>query len=253
MQKERKLLDVVTGCTAVRSLEDFIALLDGPVAQLLEHEVMICGIGEIGADGNFSQKFLNRNYPLEYYQAMLKTDGRINSPLMKLWRQTLQPVYFQSGRDEEKFPGEWITLFNKYDLRNIVGHGILDLNGLFSSYFIYSRLAREVGPEEVEILNLITPNLHNALARISSAIPAQSKSTEPGRKQFSERQLEILAWMNDGKSNWEIARIINTTEANVKYHIDQIFHKLGVFTRVQAVAMAKDLGLLSASRTRQSN
>ena len=33
-------------------------------------------------------------------------------------------------------------------MRNTIGHGVLDLTGTFSSYFIFSRLPVEVGPRE---------------------------------------------------------------------------------------------------------
>jgi len=53
--------------------------------------------------------------------------------------------------------------------------------------------------------------------------------------------------MHEGKTNWEIATILELTEVNVKYHIDQIFAKLDVRSRVHAVAKAYELGLLLAS------
>jgi transcriptional regulator EpsA len=228
-----------------------MAMIEGPVARLMPHEIMVCGIGCIGPDGNYTHKFLNRDYPLDYYYALQQNDGKVNSPLIQKWRKTQQPVFFQSGRDEHLFPQDWIAVFNRYDLRNVVGHGVLDLNGPYSSYFIFSRLESEVGSNEIAILNMITPHLHHALARISPQIPIFDYRPEPLQKQLTPRQLEILSWINEGKSNWEIAAIIDTTKANVKYHVDQIFQKLGVSTRIQAVTRAKELGLVS-SRTPRS-
>ena len=46
----------------------------------------------------------------------------------------------------------------------------------------------------------------------------------------------------------EIAKILNLTELNVKYHIDQIFSKLDVRSRVNAVAKAHELGLVRPPR-----
>jgi transcriptional regulator EpsA len=248
MGRDKLLLEVLHHCTAVCSPDEFLAMIAGPVAQLMPHEIMICGIGGTSQDGNFVQKYLNRDYPLDYYYAMQKPDGKVNSPLIQEWRRTRQPVVYQSDRDEHHYPIDWVALFNKYDLRNLVGHGVLDLSGPFSSYFIFSRLPNEVGKNEVDILNLITPHLHTALSRISPLVPIFDYRPEAQKKPLTARQMEILSWINEGKSNWEIAVILNTTQANVKYHVDQIFQKLGVSTRIQAVSTAKDLGLLIPSR-----
>jgi transcriptional regulator EpsA len=248
MGKETLLIDVLTRATAVKSKRDFISLIQESVTQVLPHEVMICGMGTVRPDGSFVQKFLNLGYPIEYYHAMKSSDGKVDSPLMKIWRATHQPVLYQAGRDDAQYPAAWVALVEKYDLRNIVGHGALDLNGPYSSYFIFSRLSTEVGQDEVKVLNLITPHLHNALTRVSSELALQPDQSEIMHA-LSARQIEILSWINVGKSNWEIAQIVDTTQANVKYHVEQIYHKLGVSSRVQAVAFAKDIGILPPLRS----
>jgi transcriptional regulator EpsA len=248
MRQDKLLIDVLSRATEVESKNEFIALMTESVPQVLPHEIMICGIGSVRPDGSFVQKFLNLGYPLDYYYAMQSSDGKVDSPLMKQWRETCKPVLYQSGRDEAHYPANWVALVDRYDLRNIVGHGALDLNGPCSSYFIFSRLPTQVGRYEVEVLNLITPHLHNALTRIAGELSVQP-ATPDFVHALSERQVEILNWINVGKSNWEIAQIVDTTRANVKYHVEQIYHKLGVSSRVQAVAYAKDLGLLPPFRS----
>ena len=69
--------------------------------------------------------------------------------------------------------------------------------------------------------------------------PVQSKEV------LTERELECLYWSARGKSNPEIATIINLSRHTVNTHIENAKRKLGVATRVQAVAIAQQLGLLS--------
>jgi len=56
-------------------------------------------------------------------------------------------------------------------------------------------------------------------------------------RRLSGTQLEILKWAAGGKSNGDIALIINLSERVVKYHISECLKKLGVATRSQAVAV----------------
>jgi LuxR family maltose regulon positive regulatory protein len=62
---------------------------------------------------------------------------------------------------------------------------------------------------------------------------------------LSERELDVLHLIALGDSNQEIADRLVITLDTVKRHVTHIFEKLGVHNRVQAVARARALGLLS--------
>ncbi|HVN55300.1 MAG TPA: LuxR C-terminal-related transcriptional regulator [Anaerolineaceae bacterium] len=61
---------------------------------------------------------------------------------------------------------------------------------------------------------------------------------------LSPRELEVLCLIRDGCSNQEIARRLVITLHTVKKHTSNIFSKLGVSSRTQAVARARELKLL---------
>lgn len=75
-----------------------------------------------------------------------------------------------------------------------------------------------------------------------SAAPASASSdlVEP----ISARELEVLRLLDDGLSNQQIAAKLNIANSTVKTHINNIYGKLGVQTRVQAIHRAHELGLL---------
>jgi hypothetical protein len=51
-------------------------------------------------------------------------------------------------------------------------------------------------------------------------------------------------WIEEGKTTWEIARILDITERTVRFHVEEIFKKLNTTTRAQAIAKAHKGGLL---------
>lgn len=61
---------------------------------------------------------------------------------------------------------------------------------------------------------------------------------------LSERELEILHLMSDGLTNQQIAEKLTIVLGTVKAHNHNIFSKLGVTNRVQAIARARALNLL---------
>lgn len=72
--------------------------------------------------------------------------------------------------------------------------------------------------------------------------PGEPRSFAPGG--VTLRQLECLAWVQEGKSATDIGAILGISGRTVDKHIYKLCETLGVRTRMQAVLKARDLGLL---------
>ena len=62
---------------------------------------------------------------------------------------------------------------------------------------------------------------------------------------LSAREQEVLKWISEGKSSWEIAMILVISERTVKFHTAAILNKLGAANRTHAVAIALSSGLIA--------
>lgn len=62
---------------------------------------------------------------------------------------------------------------------------------------------------------------------------------------ITERQLQCLAWVQEGKSATDIGIILGLSGRTVEKHIIKVCGHLGVKTRVQAVVLARELGLIT--------
>ncbi|MFI5913416.1 LuxR C-terminal-related transcriptional regulator [Dactylosporangium sp. NPDC051541] len=87
-------------------------------------------------------------------------------------------------------------------------------------------------------------------ARVTGAgVPTQRGDVpgEPPRRrvELTERELQVLRGMADGKSNAEIGRELFVSEDTVKTHARRLFRKLGARDRAHAVAAAFRAGLVS--------
>jgi DNA-binding NarL/FixJ family response regulator len=84
----------------------------------------------------------------------------------------------------------------------------------------------------------------------TSGVPLQRSdpaAPEPPRRRvdLTERELQVLRGMSDGKSNAEIGRDLFVSEDTVKTHARRLFRKLGARDRAHAVASAFRAGLVS--------
>jgi DNA-binding CsgD family transcriptional regulator len=51
---------------------------------------------------------------------------------------------------------------------------------------------------------------------------------------LTDREVEVLTWVADGKTNAEIGLILGTSPRTVQKHLEHVFEKLGVDTRTAA-------------------
>ena len=86
--------------------------------------------------------------------------------------------------------------------------------------------------------HLVGYNFCSALLRIN-AIKGEHYSAR-----ISKREREVLKWMAQGKTNWEIAKILNISQNTVAYHKKNIFSKLNSHNSSQAIAKGVELGIV---------
>jgi DNA-binding NarL/FixJ family response regulator len=87
--------------------------------------------------------------------------------------------------------------------------------------------------------------LREALARPGFAVFGEGDAEED-ETGLSERELSMLATLARGLSNKAIGRELWITEQTVKFHLTNIYRKLGVENRTQAVRFAYERGLVNS-------
>jgi len=89
--------------------------------------------------------------------------------------------------------------------------------------------------------SLVQPVVASRLLDRFGTLERERELHEP----LTEREREVLALVASGARTREIAEQLVVSEKTVKYHLTQIYNKLGVSGRTAAVARARDLGLLA--------
>jgi LuxR family maltose regulon positive regulatory protein len=112
----------------------------------------------------------------------------------------------------------------------------------------YIRLFAEEGAPLARLLRQTAARGSAAAARLQAALSASASPVLPAGAPFVERlsarELEVLHLIADGLSNHEIADELVLAVTTVKKHASNIYGKLGVHSRTEAVARARDLGWL---------
>ena len=109
---------------------------------------------------------------------------------------------------------------------------VMKEQGARTPYTSYEVLSRYVG----RLMSALEPDIETSSEKTGAAQPL----LEP----LSDRELEVLQLLANGLSNREIADKLYVAVNTIKTHIRNIYGKLYVRSRTQAVARANDLNLL---------
>jgi DNA-binding NarL/FixJ family response regulator len=120
-----------------------------------------------------------------------------------------------------------------------------------TSHKEYSLLAYDVYAFDYIMKPIVQERLHKTIKRALAELGSQrfiqvkrepASTVEPV---LTEQETRILLLISDGYSNKEIARYLNIAGETVKSHIKNVYRKLEVNTRVQALQRAKQLEILA--------
>jgi DNA-binding CsgD family transcriptional regulator len=99
------------------------------------------------------------------------------------------------------------------------------------------RAGRDFGPRDVALLELLAPHLRAARARISPRADPPA-TTLALRLPITPREAEVLARLAAGRTNDGIATDLQISAHTVARHVEHVYAKLGVHTRVAAARAA---------------
>jgi LuxR family maltose regulon positive regulatory protein len=105
---------------------------------------------------------------------------------------------------------------------------------------LYEALSRQISPDYVRRLLAAFPMTTTEAPEPTKSHLAELELVEP----LSERELEVLELLAEGLTNREIASRLFLSLNTVKAHTRNIYGKLGVHNRTQAVVRARALGAL---------
>ncbi|HSU80143.1 MAG TPA: response regulator transcription factor, partial [Candidatus Angelobacter sp.] len=83
-----------------------------------------------------------------------------------------------------------------------------------------------------------------AKIRSSNTLTTSVKTSKDGQDHLTHRDLELLTRIGQNMTNSEIAHALFLTEGTVKNYVSNLYQKMGVHNRTEAIRFAKDRGLI---------
>ncbi len=178
------------------------------------------------------------SYP-DKWQTLYHKKGLVKIDPMLIYAETHHtPITWSEivhSCHDEKNTRKYLRNAKKHDLNSGIS---FPLRGNVGSTAVFNLASKIVSPLPQELINtaltfgmLFANHVHDAVLRIfdEDLLPIK-------KKRLSLRERECLLWVAEGKTTWEIAKILKIADRTVTYHLENIISKLEVKNRQQAVA-----------------
>jgi transcriptional regulator EpsA len=240
--------EIVESSLHVRRMSQFFLWAQGSLQRLLPHEILVFGVTSgAGAAISFHKLCSTRYFTDQHLAEVCRPGSGLLVRMMSRWNRFGTPLLVSQPLRTWECEDDWLALAQANELKNVAAHGVRSAGGRVASYFSFSRVGREFGSRLYHTLSLLAPHMHEALTRVMIEERRMSARVVRTDCSVTDREAEILRWIRDGKTNLDIAHILEVSPYTVKNHIQKILRKMGVENRSHAVARAISLGILSSA------
>lgn len=236
MNNQKLLQSLASVCT----VDEFKSWTRKYLRPALPHGALICGLGHLHAGGVGLDYLVTVDYPTEHIEAIRNRVGAIDTPILRRWLMTQEPVYFDADEPWPDTPKVWLDSFCRHRLQNVVAHAIYDRARCVGTYHSVYRLPMRPDQQYIETLRTFVPAMHEALCRVINQA-TMIETLGINISTMSDRERRVVHWLRLGKTNAQIADLVNLSENTVKHHLTNIFDKLGVSNRAQLVRCLVEL------------
>lgn len=227
----RKLLKSLA---ALRTIEEFKDWTRNELRPVLPHGALICGLGHLHAGGVNLDYLVAVDCPREHIESIRNRAGGIDTPILRRWILTQQAVCFDMDAPWPDTPKVWLDSFRRHRLQNVVAHGMYDTTRCVGTYHSVYRVPVQPDQAYIDTLCSLVPALHETLCQlIEQTVDGETLGMIVST--MSERERRVIHWLRLGKTNAQIAELVNLSESTVKHHVSSVFEKLGLSNRAQLV------------------
>lgn len=239
-----EILDFIAQSHACKDDNELFNLLKDFVRPLGFDKVIFClmtdhpSIGELAKHGKIT------GYPEDWMNYYLSSSYDNIDPIRKECAMEVQRVFTWEGIDKIRpFDRNERKVMNQADdagLKNGVAVSLKNIhNEVVALGYASSRGGIELEAVMLSILKLISVQFYD----VYQSLKAKTLN-DRHRISLTAREREVLQWASAGKSNTDIATILNISESAINYHLMNCYSKLGVNSKTVAVVKAMRLSLI---------
>jgi transcriptional regulator EpsA len=239
------LMQIIQQSLHIRERSEMFMWLHGDLQRFVPHETLIAAWGNIGA-GQLGFSIISSRSDHSEELVAPQAIARFIRECFNRWvSNSCHPVILKTGTDLGGTKGHGSRAFMA-PMCSAVIHGLEGHHG--DGNYLYIALDSRMhfdAATQCRSAELTVPFIDVTLRKVrrnslmteykfdGETVTKQASSDSFG---LSDRELEVMKWVQFGKTNQEIGMILSISIFTVKNHLRHVFEKLNVVNRTQAVA-----------------
>jgi len=250
--EQEYLLHAMEAAMPLRDGRQFFLWSQGALQALLPHRIMVCL--QFGAQNQLQHVECLHSLMLDSARRS-RLSHRDHGLALRMARhcrhsEALLPAMLDLAPAVPLNEGDVLAPFAEElleeGLDNVLLHASERLAGGWTCFVLFG-LPHRPRARQAHFLQLLLPYLHMTLQRVGQQQALGKAPALP--RPPSARELEILHWVREGKSNEEIGLILGISGMTIKNHLQRLYRLLGVSNRAHAIARGMALQLFEPGCT----
>jgi transcriptional regulator EpsA len=240
------LFDTVEASYRVVNRHQLFVWMQGQFQRFIPHEIFLCGIDDGSSQGMGMHRFSSTRYFRdEHFNALCDQQLGLVPRLYNLTERMRETVVLCSGIADSEEDAELVSLITSNELKNLVARFVVGPRGKVQALYSFARVSCNLDGNLAYRLELLAPHLHSTFLRVlANERKATGANNQRSGRLITPREEQILYLIKDGKTNQEIASLLDVSPWTIKNHIQAIFKKLNTNTRTHAIMVAINMGIL---------
>lgn len=239
-QDKEHLVFTIETSLKINKRFQFFLWAQGALQGFIPHETLLCIYGDIVSMRFKYEAFSRGVLDSKVEQEISNPVNGLLSRLVELWlHDSGRPCLFRADMDgATRMQSErqrLCTDLQRCGFGHVAAHGIKQVQGDYGSFFVFAGTPDPHTPRDAYLLELLMPYLHTALHRMLANESGDETAAVSTETLLSGREIQVLQWVKNGKTNQEIGQILDISPLTVKNHVQKILRKLNVSNRAQAV------------------
>ncbi|WNO10688.1 LuxR family transcriptional regulator [Teredinibacter sp. KSP-S5-2] len=201
----------------------------------------ICSVNSLSSP----QVLTISNYPDEWIKTYFSEKLQKHDPVVKYCFENTSPIRWDKLIKMDKYTDHYgegvMQRAASLGLVNGLSIPVNTRSGEIAIFSLASKRDENIDERMMKVLSYA--QVFGALAMDTFQ---RLRRDEPGRKKekLTPREIECLFWACEGKTTWEISKIVDVSERTIIFHLTSATKKLGAVNRQHAVAKAIISGLV---------
>lgn len=235
-------LEFVQASQQVTTREDFQEYSRQYIRPLFPHGMTLACVGAIVNGNAVLEMAVAVDYPSELLKKVHEVTSVGDRALLARWYVERKPQLVELEVNDELLSAMERAELLAFNFNNFAAHGVIDLDGKKGSYISFARIPGRLDAHHAFLLELMVPHIHQVLL----SILRQSQSVAPATAAtlLTPKEMVVLRWLATGKTNPEIAALLNRSVSTIRNQVHSILGKIGACGRAEALRKAHEFRLL---------